>query len=92
MVASNLGWLFDGYEAYPLVLSVGMALKQLLDPARAAQAPVYAGAVMALTVHMPATAVAALLALVMGMRRMRSSPAWRAISMEGDSPPERSEV
>jgi len=49
LVASNLGWLFDGYEAYALVLSVGTALNQLLDPARAAQAPVYAGAVVALT-------------------------------------------
>ena len=30
LVASNLGWLFDGYEAYALVLVVGGALHQLL--------------------------------------------------------------
>ena len=32
LIASNLGWLFDGYETYALVISVGVALRQLLDP------------------------------------------------------------
>src|SRR6266480_7459832 len=49
LIASNLGWVFDGYETYALVISVGVALRQLLDPASYAQIPVYAGTVIALT-------------------------------------------
>src|SRR5437763_5300116 len=49
LIASNLGWVFDGYETYALVISVGVALLQLLDPASYAQIPVYAGTVIALT-------------------------------------------
>jgi MFS family permease len=49
VVASNLGWLFDGYETYAVFLTVGVALRQLLDPAQFAQIPVYAGTVIALT-------------------------------------------
>jgi MFS family permease len=49
LLASNLGWLFDGYETYALILTVGVALGQLLDPAQIPQLPVYAGTVIALT-------------------------------------------
>ena len=49
LVASNLGWVFDGYETYALIISVGAAMRQLLDPAELPRAPVYAGAVIALT-------------------------------------------
>ena len=49
VVASNLGWLFDGYETYALFLTVGFALRQLLDPAQFAQIPVYSGVIIALT-------------------------------------------
>ena len=49
LIASNLGWLFDGYETYALVISVGVALRQLLDPSQYPQIPVYAGTVIALT-------------------------------------------
>ncbi|HEY2020125.1 MFS transporter [Paraburkholderia sp.] len=49
LFASNLGWLFDGYETYTLILTVGIALRQLLDPALHAQIPFYAGLVIALT-------------------------------------------
>src|SRR5499427_2584025 len=49
LLASNLGWLFDGYETYALIISVGVALRQLLDPAQYAQIPAYAGTVIALT-------------------------------------------
>src|SRR5436853_6502276 len=49
LIASNLGWLFDGYETYALVISVGVALRQLLDPSQYSQIPVYAGTVIALT-------------------------------------------
>jgi MFS family permease len=49
LVASNLGWFFDGYETYALILTVGMALGQLLDPAMHARIPFYAGLVIGLT-------------------------------------------
>src|SRR3954447_15043220 len=49
LIAANLGWLFDGYETFALIISVGVALRQLLDPASYAQIPVYAGTVIALT-------------------------------------------
>src|SRR6202008_3050147 len=48
MIAANLGWVFDGYETYALIISVGVALCQLRDPASYAQIPVYAGTVIAL--------------------------------------------
>jgi MFS family permease len=49
LIASNLGWMFDGYETFALVMSVGAALHQLLEPAQYPQIPVYAGALIALT-------------------------------------------
>ena len=49
LIASNLGWMFDGYETFALVMSVGVALRQLLDPSQYRQIPVYAGTVIALT-------------------------------------------
>src|SRR5215470_4789613 len=32
LVASFLGWLFDGYETYALILVAPLALRQLLPP------------------------------------------------------------
>ena len=49
LLASNLGWLFDGYETYALIISVGIALRQLLEPSQYPQIPAYAGTVIALT-------------------------------------------
>ena len=49
LVASNLGWLFDGFENYALILTVGVALKQLLDPSQQAHLPFFAGAVIGAT-------------------------------------------
>ena len=49
LVASNLGWLFDGYETYALILTIGAALHQLLDPSQYAAIPKYAGIVIGLT-------------------------------------------
>jgi len=48
--ASNLAWLFDGFEIYALFLTVGFALHQLLDAAQYAALPRYAGYVLATTV------------------------------------------
>jgi len=49
LIAANLGWTFDGYEMYAVVLTVGVALRELLDPSQYGQIPVYAGTVIALT-------------------------------------------
>jgi MFS family permease len=49
LIASNLGWLFDGFETYGLVLTVGAAMQQLLPLPLHPQIPAYAGAVIALT-------------------------------------------
>jgi MFS family permease len=48
-LASNLGWLFDGFETYALILTVGAALRQLLEPSQYAQIPTYAGGIIATT-------------------------------------------
>jgi MFS family permease len=49
LVASNLGWVFDGYESYALVLAANAALRQLVDPSRAARFPIYSGLLVGLT-------------------------------------------
>ena len=50
LLASNLGWLFDGFEIYALFLTVGFALHQLIEASQYAQIPRYAGYVLATTV------------------------------------------
>jgi MFS family permease len=49
LFAANLGWLFDGYEIYALILTVGVALHQLLVPAQFKAIPFYAGVTIAIT-------------------------------------------
>lgn len=49
LLASNLGWLFDGYETYALILSIGFALKQLLPVVHLKLIPFYAGMTIGLT-------------------------------------------
>jgi MFS family permease len=50
LVASNLGWTFDGFEVFALILTIGAALHQLLEPSQHKFIPAYAGAVIAITV------------------------------------------
>src|SRR5437763_4034333 len=50
LLASNLGWTFDGFELFALFVTVGFALRQLLDAALYPQIPQYAGYVLAATV------------------------------------------
>src|SRR5690242_4843226 len=50
LIASNLGWTFDGFEVFSLILTIGAALHQLLDPSQYKLIPAYAGAVIAITV------------------------------------------
>jgi MFS family permease len=47
LLASNLGWLFDGFENYALILTVGPALRQLLDPSQYDRIPFFVGAIIA---------------------------------------------
>jgi MFS family permease len=49
LAATNLGWLFDGYETYALFLTLGPAMHALLDPSQYAQIPAFAGTVVAIT-------------------------------------------
>lgn len=49
MLASNLGWMFDGYETYALILTVGVALHQLLDPSQLGDIRIYTGTVIGIT-------------------------------------------
>jgi MFS family permease len=49
LVAANLGWLFDGFETYALILTAGPAMRTLLDPSQYAQIPVYVGTVIGIT-------------------------------------------
>src|SRR6266404_2258170 len=50
LIASNLGWTFDGFEIFALFLTVGFALRQLLDAAEYSAIPQYAGYILACTV------------------------------------------
>src|SRR5690348_10361785 len=50
LIASNLGWTLDGFEVFSLILTIGAALHQLLEPSEYARIPSYAGAVIAITV------------------------------------------
>ncbi|WP_291415180.1 MFS transporter [Actinophytocola sp.] len=48
LIAANLGWLFDGFETYALILTAGVALKQL-HPQAAGDLPFYIGLTIAMT-------------------------------------------
>src|SRR5215472_17461920 len=71
LVASNLGWLFDGFELYALFVTVGFALRQLLDVAQYAAIPRYAGIILATTVFGWATGgvIGGILADYLGRKR-----------------------
>jgi MFS family permease len=49
LLATNLGWMFDGYETFALILTLGVALHALLEPSQYPQIPAYAGSVLAIT-------------------------------------------
>src|SRR5262249_16066427 len=50
LFASNLGWTFDGFEVFALILTVGAALHQLLPATEYQRIPAYAVTVIAITV------------------------------------------
>jgi MFS family permease len=49
LIASNLGWLFDGFETYALIVTAGPAMRSLLAPSAYPQIPAYIGTVLAIT-------------------------------------------
>ena len=49
MIASNIGWMFDGYETFALILTVGVALHQLLPASEISHTQAFAGTVIGIT-------------------------------------------
>lgn len=49
LAAANLGWLFDGYESYALLLTMGTAFQQILPASRHSSIPFYSGVTVAIT-------------------------------------------
>jgi MFS family permease len=49
LFAANLGWVFDGYETYALILTMPSAFRQLLAPKQYPAIPFYAGLTIAIT-------------------------------------------
>lgn len=72
LVASWLGWMFDGYETWALVLVMMPAVRQVLLPERLPKAPIYAGGLLTATLlGWAAGGIAAgVLADYVGRRRM----------------------
>jgi MFS family permease len=72
LVASWLGWMFDGYETWALVLVMMPAVRQLLSPGRLPKASIYVGGLLTVTLlGWAAGGIAAgVLADYVGRRRM----------------------
>src|SRR5215470_6636806 len=72
LVASWLGWMFDGYETWALVLVLVPAVHQLLSPEKLQKASIYSGALLSVTLlGWAAGGIAAgVLADYIGRRRM----------------------
>ena len=49
LAASFLGWIFDGYESYALIVCLPFALRALLSAEQLKSAPIWAGAAIGLT-------------------------------------------
>jgi MFS family permease len=49
LLAANLGWLFDGFETYALILTAGPAMRSLIDQSAFPQIPAYVGTIFAIT-------------------------------------------
>jgi MFS family permease len=72
LAASWLGWMFDGYETWALVLVMTPAVGQLLSPERLSKASIYAGGLLTVTLLGWAAGgiTAGVLADYIGRRRM----------------------
>src|SRR5262245_30971713 len=71
LLAAGLGWLFDGYEAYALILVGAVAIRDLVAPDDLARLPLYFGALAAVTLVGWATGglICGVLADYLGRRR-----------------------
>jgi MFS family permease len=71
LAASWLGWMFDGYESYALVLVMMPAVRQLISPEKLPKAALYVGGLLAVTLLGWATGgiAAGVLADYFGRRR-----------------------
>jgi len=49
LIVANLGWLFDGFETYALILTVGLTFQQLLPVESHPAIPFYAALTIAVT-------------------------------------------
>ena len=49
MFAANIGWMFDGYETFALIITVGVALHQLLPASELSHTQAFAGTVIGIT-------------------------------------------
>jgi hypothetical protein len=49
LTASWLGWMFDGYETYALVLVMAPAVRQMLSTERLPKASIYMGGLLSVT-------------------------------------------
>jgi MFS family permease len=82
LAASWLGWMFDGYETFALVLVAAPALRQLLAADALPQLPIYIGGLLAATLVGWATGgvIAGVLADYIGRKRMLMlSILWYAV-------------
>src|SRR5438067_13487347 len=72
LAASWLGWMFDGYETFALVLVAVPALRQLITVDALPQLPIYIGGLLAVTLVGWATGgiIAGVLADYIGRKRM----------------------
>ena len=72
LIASWLGWMFDGYETWALVLVITPSLHQLLSPEQLPKASIYTGALLTATLLGWATGgiTSGVLADYIGRRRM----------------------
>jgi MFS family permease len=82
LAASWLGWMFDGYETYALILVMAIAVRQLLPPERLASTPVYIAGLLSATLLGWAVGgvIAGVLTDYIGRRRMLMlSILWYAV-------------
>ena len=71
LLACGVGWLFDGYETYALILVGAVAIRDLVTPDQLAQLPLYFGGLTAATLLGWATGglICGVLADYLGRRR-----------------------
>ncbi len=82
LAASWMGWMFDGYETYALVLVMGVAVRDLLPPDALPHVSVYMGGLLAVTLlgWSAGGVIAGVLADYIGRRRMLMlSILWYAV-------------